>query len=616
MKLRKLLPIVFLAVTGLTGCGDKNVYTVEVTNADAIKEEWHVGDAARTLTVAATLNGEDVNATQLLNSEVFVTSSNEEVLTALGFVLTPVAAGEVTVKVEYHSALVELDLTIRPLRTCADKYGTVHAGTEEDPLDYADALNIGGQMKAAAKSTDEEDIYIKGVVKSWYHFPGERAGNDEATSWFLQGAEGDKSFFEVYKCVKSNGKSLSDEDVWVGAEVLVYGQIGYYGTQLETTKATFVRVTGGAERPEVQTKQTGVNTKNTGALAVGKALEDGDTTWDKYEITGYTVNILGTNKDGSTNYMIADSKDETASNKMFEIYGCKETLKYQEKVKVSCRIKNYHGTIETNLLTAVEVLEAGKDWPNYPQPEVNKTGGLAGLFADTAGNYKQLYEVTGTISKWVGENKDATKYGNFYLVEEGSETEYYIYGATATASALTWNKYANKFAFVNPQDFLENAVTKEAAIGAKVTMQLTRCDYTKDDVTTLEATGVVLSLGIPADVTLTPNKLTAADNTENISQTVEGITVALSKGTITADQIRCFKNQTLTISVASGKIAKIQFTCTASGDAQYGPGCFTVESGYTVSEKLGVWKGSASSVVFTASTNQVRITEILIWLAA
>ena len=522
MKLRKLLPIVFLAVAGLSACGDKTVYDVNIDNADAISAEWHVGDADRVLSVSATKNGEAVNATQLLNSEIFVTSSNEEVLTTLGFVLKPVAAGQVTVKVEYHSAKVELELNVRPVRTCIDKYGTVHAGTEADPLDYADALTIGAAMKAAAKSTDEDNIYIKGVVKYWYHFPGERAANDNATSWFIEGAGTETratELFEMYKVTKEGGATLTDADIWPGAEVLIYGQIGYYNDQLETTKGTFVRVTGGAARVAPETKQVNVNTKNTGALAVGKALQDGDTTWDKYEVTGYTVNFLGSSGSGENkvyNYMIADAKDETAAAKQFEIYGTKNELKFNAKVKATCRIKNYHGTIETNMLESVEVLEEGVDWTEYKEPATIEDKGIADLFADESGNYKKAYQVTATIYKWDNNGKEAeapTKYGSFYAKVAGDETVYYIYGLSVTNTALKWEVYANKYSFTNPQDFLTKDATKDLKMGDEITMKLVRADYTKtnsDGTTTVtkEAVGILIPPAAPvaltADAALTP----------------------------------------------------------------------------------------------------------------
>ena len=116
-------------------------------------------------------------------------------------------------------------------------------------------------------------------------------------------------------------------------------------------------------------------------------------------------------------------------------------------------------------------------------------------------------------------------------------------------------------------------------------------------------------------VTLTPGQFTAGENLENFSETVDGITVAIApKTTITADQIRVFKNSTITIS-AESEISGIVFTCTANGDAKYGPGCFTAQDGYTYEGKVGVWAGTpALSVAFEASANQVRATKIEVYL--
>lgn len=115
-------------------------------------------------------------------------------------------------------------------------------------------------------------------------------------------------------------------------------------------------------------------------------------------------------------------------------------------------------------------------------------------------------------------------------------------------------------------------------------------------------------------VTLSAGDLTAAEATA-IDQTVNGVNIKIGNGTITTDQIRVFKNQTLTISV-TGLISKIEFTCTANGEAKYGPGCF----GTVAPEKYtfeadgpkGTWVGETSSVAFTATANQVRITSISI----
>lgn len=115
-------------------------------------------------------------------------------------------------------------------------------------------------------------------------------------------------------------------------------------------------------------------------------------------------------------------------------------------------------------------------------------------------------------------------------------------------------------------------------------------------------------------VTLTPSQFTAVAE-KAISETVDGITVAISpKGTVTADQLRIFKSSTITLS-AESEISGIVFTCTANGDAKYGPGCFTAQDGYSFEGKVGTWVGTpATSVSFSADANQVRATKIEVYL--
>ena len=92
----------------------------------------------------------------------------------------------------------------------------------------------------------------------------------------------------------------------------------------------------------------------------------------------------------------------------------------------------------------------------------------------------------------------------------------------------------------------------------------------------------------------------------------DGVTLSVSKGTITADQFRFFKSQTLTVSSTAGNITSIEITCTAAGEAKYGPGSFGALDGYTYSEKVGTWSGSASSVTFSTTNNQVRATQVVV----
>ena len=93
----------------------------------------------------------------------------------------------------------------------------------------------------------------------------------------------------------------------------------------------------------------------------------------------------------------------------------------------------------------------------------------------------------------------------------------------------------------------------------------------------------------------------------------DGVTVNVSNGLANGAHYRVYKNSSITICALSGNITNIVFECTVAGDAQYGPGCFTVNVGsYAIEDKIGEWNGCAECVTFTAVLNQVRITKIIV----
>ena len=94
--------------------------------------------------------------------------------------------------------------------------------------------------------------------------------------------------------------------------------------------------------------------------------------------------------------------------------------------------------------------------------------------------------------------------------------------------------------------------------------------------------------------------------------TKDGITLHVSSGVLEGNEYRIYKGQDLTITSTVGNITKVEFTCTASGTTKYGPGCFAEQTGYSYEETKGIWTGDASSVKFTASSNQVRATKIVV----
>ena len=115
------------------------------------------------------------------------------------------------------------------------------------------------------------------------------------------------------------------------------------------------------------------------------------------------------------------------------------------------------------------------------------------------------------------------------------------------------------------------------------------------------------------------NAGTDHNNPAAYSITKDGVTITVTSGIIgtynNENHYRIYKNQTLTVTSTVGNVKKVTFTCTANGDAKYGPGCFTWSTGeYSYSGATGTWTGDASEVVFTASTNQVRASQIVVEL--
>ena len=112
-------------------------------------------------------------------------------------------------------------------------------------------------------------------------------------------------------------------------------------------------------------------------------------------------------------------------------------------------------------------------------------------------------------------------------------------------------------------------------------------------------------------ITFTPGEFEALESSK-FDVVKDGVTLSCSSGTITADQFRFFKSQTLTVSSTAGNITSIEFTCTALNDTKYGPGSFGELEGYSYADKVGTWVGSAASITFSTTNNQVRATQVVV----
>lgn len=131
------------------------------------------------------------------------------------------------------------------------------------------------------------------------------------------------------------------------------------------------------------------------------------------------------------------------------------------------------------------------------------------------------------------------------------------------------------------------------------------------------APGTVVTLELAGQL---GEDVTPSDTTKGalIEKTVQGLSISYNGAyKVFADgyNIRVYKNQTMKLSAT--KITKVELVCTADGEAKYGPGCATVNVGnYTFSGRNGTWTGDAAEVVFTAATNQVRMSSLKVTYVA
>lgn len=172
------------------------------------------------------------------------------------------------------------------------------------------------------------------------------------------------------------------------------------------------------------------------------------------------------------------------------------------------------------------------------------------------------------------------------------------YGGTNTAP-IVWSSSVESVATVDQNGLVTGVAVGETIITAK-----------KSETLKVQAKITVV------DVNITKVTISASDLTETaagaVNQEVKGIKIEISNGMVNVANLRVYKGQTLKLTSNIGLMTKVAFTCTASGEAKYGPGCFTGTNYTAGEEETGTWElaAGASSLTLTASKNQVRITQM------
>lgn len=543
MKKKILLPILLLATMslggGLIGCNKKpaesqtstqSQYKVAIDNKAALEGEWYEGDAKD---LELTLTPEANALQELNNKNLTVTSSDETVVKVTGLGLSALKEGTAKITVDYRGAKEEVNVTILS-KSAKKKYGVAHEGTAEDPFTNEDAL-------AVAKSTKYggEVYYVKGKVASFYNAPGSR--DDGMVAFFLEPAEGKTEKFEIYKCFKADGGKLTDDDIWVGGEVTAYGAFTVYGTQYETSSATFVKCEGTKPQPRQTLTKTFAE-----VLTLGAALADGADSYDYIKFEGFV-----TEKSGNDYFLTATKGEALTPGKSDEAHGAKDIkgtnaielygagkvealaakLLKNAKVEVTMVVKNYHGTIENGLNLAdadVTVKTAGEPWViNYQEKTVAEALTVINALEDgkTAEGY---FAVTGYVAKVTGAYSDQYKNMSFTIGDTAKDANLLTCFRVATDAETAAKVVEGAKVIVKGQlqKYVKDSAVTPELINGKV-------EVVNEDAPTYASVG---SLSFNKDATVViDNKLSEATDPFINYTSTSGVSITVRKNTSSSD---------------------------------------------------------------------------------
>ena len=528
------------------------VNSITISNKEALQAEWAFGSANRTVNIALDPAG---NVNYLISvGKITIVSSNTQVITVSGRVLHAAGAGTATITVAYGDKSDSVEITVVAEKNAIELYGTVHAGTEADPLDNEDAIKVA---KATGTTETEKYFYVKGTVASFREAPSSY-GN---VSYYLEPAEGKTEKFLIFRATLKDGGKVTDDDIWVGAVAVAKVKIVNYNNNILETSSGGEIVSVEGTKPEIHTHEVNVAQ----AVDACKAMEANSTSTDKYVITGY---IAAVTADG---FYLKDAKGKiTPTQDDFLVYGYsgenKDRCTLNAKVKVTCTLKYYVSTstegkynVETGSIEAVEILEAGDAPVVVEKITTAKALEIIAALGDGATSEKE-YVVTGYVSEVTSAYSDSYKNMSFTLGETKDSTELLTVFRAKLASGTA---------------------SDDIVAGAKVEVSCYLQKYVKDSTTTPEAIKGTVTLlekaaGTPVSATLSASSIKIGETATITAKAGEGdtftyesdaedVATVSSEGVVTGVAAG---TASITVTSSSGRKAYVTITVTASNVEQ------------------------------------------------
>lgn len=335
-------------------------------------------------------------------------------------------------------------------------------GTLAKPYLASQAADVASQLADGA--TTPNKVYVKGYVKKFAskHAAGiSDFGN--ALFYITDGPDFEGTDFYCYQVYYLGGKKFTSEDqIKIGDEVIVYGQLTNYNGTYETVGKgaaycySINGQTAGAETPDptpgpIENDGTLAKPyKASEATAVALGLANGATTDTDVYVRGFVKKFASKHSDGIASfgnalfYITDDATGEGTDFYCYQVYylgGQKFTsedqIKLGDEVIVYGKLTNYNGTAETVGKGAAYIYSIngqtdggetpgpGPDPTPAPDQPATLTEVTVAQFIAKPVNETDWYKITGVIT-----NIAKADYGNFYIKDAAGD-ELYVYGMTS-----------------------------------------------------------------------------------------------------------------------------------------------------------------------------------------
>ncbi len=324
------------------------------------------------------------------------------------------------------------------------------------------------------------------------------------------------------------------------------------------------------------------------------------------DVTTYetTTNVIAKVTEADSSIVKPTATELTSSSAKFTFgqVNISKAYKINHGVVIS-NAKNSSGNMTVTFtlgLNEYELFMDKRDYDITKDPFTKLTVGTvfnANVFAAATNFFcPSNIEITGEQEVLIMDKKEGTIniHGNDKTLQLNA-----TYAGGSNTDPIVWSSSAESVATVDQNGLVTGVAVGETTITAKKSETL----YAKAKITVV-------------DKNLTTVTISYSDLTETaagaVNQEVKGIKIEISTGIVSTDNFRVYKGETLKLTSNIGLMTKVVFTCTASGEAKYGPGNFKGTNYTAGKEKTGTWElaAGASSLTLTASKQQVRITQM------